>query len=40
MNLISKAQNIIYLEEGSVQFNGKSTDFFANRNKIKEVSNG
>ena len=40
MNLISKAQNIIYLEEGSVQFNGKSTEFFANRNKIKEVSNG
>ncbi|MDN3389583.1 ATP-binding cassette domain-containing protein [Pseudoalteromonas sp. APC 3691] len=40
MNLISKAQNIIYLEEGSIQFNGKATEFFSTRNKMKEASNG
>lgn len=39
MNLISKAHKIIYLEEGSIKYNGKAAEFFANRNKIKEVTN-
>lgn len=40
MNLISKAQNALYLEDGNVKFNGKTADFFASRNKVKEASNG
>ncbi|MGO2169556.1 ATP-binding cassette domain-containing protein [Pseudoalteromonas sp. AOP31-A2-14] len=40
MNLLSKAKNILYLEAGNVKFHGRTADFFASRNKIKEVSNG